>query len=114
MYRRRRSPPSAPNRASYPAASSGYSIERLHGRQIDREAIYWEHEGNRAVRIGKWKLVAKGARGAWELYDLDADRAEMHDLAANQPHRVQELAAKWQAFAERANVLPLNPQPPAK
>jgi arylsulfatase len=84
------------------------------GRQIDRAAIYWEHEGNRAVRVGNWKLVAKGERGGWELYDLDVDRTEMHDLAAEQPDRVKSLAAKWQAFAERANVLPLNPRPPAR
>ncbi len=109
--------------AEYPEVFADHQIKPMEGRSltvafdgrpIDREAIYWEHEGNRAVRVGKWKLVAKGARGAWELYNLDADRAEMHDLAAEQPDRVKSLAAKWQAFAERANVLPLNPQPPAK
>jgi arylsulfatase len=107
--------------AEYPEVFANDKIKPMEGRslvvafdggQIDRDAIYWEHEGNRAVRVGKWKLVAKGQRGPWELYDLESDRAEMHDLAAEQPDRVNDLAAKWQAFAERANVLPLNPQPP--
>ena len=49
--------------------------------------LFWEHEGNAAVRIGKWKLVRKYP-DAWELYDMEADRTEMHDLAAQHPERV--------------------------
>ncbi len=71
-----------------------------------RTAIYWEHEGNRAVRVGDLKLVAKGRNGAWELYDLKKDRTEQKDLAARQPERVEQMAALWQAYAERAHVLP--------
>ena len=36
------------------------------GKPLDRDAIFWEHEGNRAVRAGDWKLVAKGPAGTWE------------------------------------------------
>jgi arylsulfatase len=109
--------------AAYPEVFANNRVKPMEGRslamafdgkQIDREAIYWEHEGNRAVRVGKWKLVAKGEQGAWELYDIDEDRSEMHNLASEQPERVKDLAANWQAFAERANVLPLNPKPPKK
>jgi arylsulfatase A-like enzyme len=58
----------------------------LSGKQLQREApIYFEHEGNRAVRDGKWKLVAKGVRGAWELYDMEKDRTEMNNLIEDQP-----------------------------
>jgi arylsulfatase A-like enzyme len=71
--------------------------------------IFFEHEGNRAIRDGKWKLVAKGVKGAWELYDIDADRTEMHDLAAEQPQRMKQLADAWQKWAEASNVLPLIP-----
>ncbi|MEZ6040617.1 MAG: arylsulfatase [Planctomycetaceae bacterium] len=104
--------------ASYPDELDGRRMKSLegkslvpafNGKQIEREAIFWEHEGNRAVRQGNWKLVAKNADGPWELYDISSDRAELHDLAAMQPDRVASLARLWQAWAERANVLPLTP-----
>jgi arylsulfatase A-like enzyme len=75
-------------------------------KPIERDALYWEHEGNAAVRMGDWKLVRFGRNGPWELYDLKADRTELHDLSANQPERAKELAAKWDAWAERTNVKP--------
>jgi arylsulfatase len=80
------------------------------GKGIDREAIYWEHEGNRAVRAGDWKLVAKGAKGKWELYNIAKDRSEQRDLSSEMPDRTQQMAAMWRAYAERAHVLPLNPR----
>ncbi len=101
--------------ADYPAEFAGQTIQPLEGRSlapafagrtIERDAIYWEHEGNRAIRAGKWKLVAKEDR-PWELYDMEGDRTEMHDLASAMQERVSELAAKWDAWARRANVLPL-------
>jgi arylsulfatase A-like enzyme len=50
------------------------------GKPLDRKRpIFWEHEGNKAVRDGKWKLVQKW-RGPWELYDMEADRTEFHDV----------------------------------
>lgn len=76
------------------------------GGRIQREALCWEHEGNRAVRVGKWKLVAKGPGGKWELYDMDADRTELNDLADRHPRRVKAMAARWQNWARRAGVLP--------
>ena len=80
------------------------------GKSIEREAIYWEHEGNRAIRAGDYKLVAKGAKGKWELYNIAKDRSEQHNLSSEEPERAEKLAAMWQAYAERANVLPLNPK----
>ncbi|MFV1994381.1 MAG: arylsulfatase, partial [Verrucomicrobiales bacterium] len=50
-----------------------------------RAAIFWEHEGNRAIRVGDLKLVAKGIKGPWELYDLATDRTEQNDLSASRP-----------------------------
>jgi arylsulfatase A-like enzyme len=81
-------------------------VPAFEGKPIERDALYWEHEGNRAVRVGKWKLVAKGPGAKWELYDVAADRCELHDLAGQQPERAKELTAKWEAWAKRANVLP--------
>ena len=82
--------------------------------------MFWEHEGNAAVRRGKWKLVRNftavtsaragfdepDQRGDWELYDLEADRTELSNLAAQHPDRVAEMAAQWKAWAERCGVIP--------
>jgi arylsulfatase A-like enzyme len=101
--------------AAYPESVSGQEIRPLEGRSlqpafrgdaIDREAIYWEHEGNRAIRVGDWKLVAK-ENEPWELYDIKSDRTELNNLAAKKPDLVEKLAKQWDAWAARANVLPL-------
>ena len=76
------------------------------GQPLSRDALFWEHEGNAAVRAGDWKLVRQGREGAWELYDLAKDRTEQTDLAAIQPGQVKTLAAQWEAWAVRANVKP--------
>ena len=74
-------------------------------KPIEREAIYWEHEGNRAVRQGKWKLVSKRP-GGWELYDLEADRTELHNLAAKYPQKVEQLKTLYESWATRCGVQP--------
>ena len=65
----------------------------------------WEHEGNRAVRQGRWKFVARH-RGPWELYDLDADRTELHDLSADKPEIARKLTALNDKWAARSYVIP--------
>ncbi|WP_367873979.1 arylsulfatase [Luteolibacter sp. Populi] len=118
--------------AEYPAEFKGKAITpkegvsllpAFKGEKLARTApIFWEHEGNRAVREGDLKLVALEDQ-PWRLYDLAADRSEQHDLAAGKPEIVKELAAKWDTWAARAKVLPLgawrdsgagNPQGSAK
>jgi arylsulfatase len=74
-------------------------------KPIAREALYWEHEGNAAVRVDDWKLVRIGRQGAWELYDLKKDRTEQRDLAAAMPEKAKELATKWNTWAARCNVI---------
>lgn len=105
-------------KADYPTEYNGETITPLEGRslkpvfggeEIQRDALYWEHEGNRAVRVGNWKLVARGSDGAWELYNIGTDRSELNNLAQDEPSRVRTLAALWQKYAERAHVLPLTP-----
>jgi len=68
-----------------------------------KEPIYWEHEGNKAVRDGKWKLVQKW-RGPWELYDMEADRTELHDVSAEHPEIASRLSSSWDGWAQRAFV----------
>ena len=101
--------------AKYPAEFNGQTIQpmegvsllpALQGRSQGSRSIFWEHEGNRAHRLGPWKLVMKENK-PWELYYIDQDRAELHDLAATEPERVSAMAAAWDAWAARAQVLPL-------
>ena len=75
--------------------------------------LYWEHEGNAAIRVGDEKLVRLGQKGKWELYDLATDRTEQKDLALKHPSRVSALAAQWEEWARRCQVLP-KPKPKPK
>jgi arylsulfatase len=78
----------------------------LRGEPWQRERpMFWEHEGNRAVRDGEWKLVSRHP-GGWELYNMNEDRTELNDLSAADPDRVARMQKLYGEFAERAGVLP--------
>ena len=78
----------------------------LRGGKWRRQShIFWEHEGNRAVRLGQWKLVSKHG-GRWELYDMQEDRTELNDLSEKNRPKVEEFAGLYHAWAERVGVLP--------
>jgi arylsulfatase len=100
--------------AEYPSEYKGNKIIPAEGKSlvpafdnkpIQREAIYWEHEGNRAVRQGKWKLVSRHP-GKWELYDIEADRTELTNLAQKHPQKVKQLKALYESWAARCDVQP--------
>jgi arylsulfatase A-like enzyme len=100
--------------ASYPAERVGRPVQPCEGfsivpafadRSTTRDVLYWEHEGNKAIRRGGWKLVRKYP-GSWELYDMEADRTEMNNLASAQLAVVAELKTLYEAWAERCNVIP--------
>src|SRR6185503_20774799 len=72
-------------------------IPALRGERMPERTLYFEHEGTRAVREGRYKLTA--LRGeAWKLYDMERDRTEMDDLSGKEPKRVEALAKKWDAW----------------
>jgi len=109
--------------AKYPEEVNGQKIKPAQGvslkpvfenKPLAPRQIYWEHERNCAVRDGKWKLVGKGVLGPdgprqdkWELYDIEADRSELTNLAAKDPDRVKKMSEQFTAYAKRCNVLPL-------
>jgi arylsulfatase len=90
-----RAVPPAPGKSLVPAFAKDVTVRR--------DSLWWLHEGNRALRVGDWKVVAAGKAGAWELYDLSSDRSETKDLAAARPEKARELSALWsRQFAEYA------------
>ena len=108
-------------KADYPADKTplqGKSLRPIFesGSRDPHEAIFWEHEGNRAVRMANWKLVSRFNRkakqaGPWELYDLAADRSELNNLLEEMPDKAAEMEAVYQAWTERAGVVPFNELP---
>ncbi len=99
----------------YPKTYKGRELISLEGKsllpifegkkRLGHEVIYWEHEGNRAVRQGRWKLVAKH-KSDWELYDLEADRTELKTIAEKYPQKVEELKVMYKSWAKRCGVRP--------
>ncbi|MCS6851193.1 MAG: arylsulfatase [Gemmataceae bacterium] len=67
---------------------------------VRHDVLWWYHSGNRAIRMGDWKLVSVGEKGPWELYDLANDRSETTNLAERHPDKVRELAQVWQKHLE--------------
>ena len=66
--------------------------------QIQPRELWWNHDGNRAIRSGNWKLVAAGEGAPWELYDLANDRSEQKNLAAINTKLTQRLSGRWEAL----------------
>ncbi len=71
---------------------------------LPRDFIYFNHVGNRAIRVGDWKLVSAGKTGQWELYDMATDRCEMNDLARRHPEKVRDLSDKWVRLDEEFRI----------
>lgn len=98
--------------ASYPESVAAGRIPPLVGESLvpifegkprHRGTIFWEHEGNKAVRDGKWKLVSRFPE-RWELYDMETDRTELHDLATFQSDRT--MTAMYDDWARRIGFQP--------
>ncbi len=99
--------------AKAPAGLAGVNMAPIFsGHRAAHGPLFWEHEGSRAVREGKWKLTALHPKGEWELYDIEADRSEMHNLAGAHPERVRRLAQAWDQWAHQNQVVPWIWDPP--
>ena len=70
---------------------------------IHTEPLYWEHEGNAAMRWGKWKLVREYKK-PWELYDIESDRTELNNLADSRTGQRDEMIAMWKTWATETEV----------
>lgn len=99
--------------ASYPTSFNGQELIQIEGKsfvpllngakQDLNKEMYWEHEGNQAVRIGNMKLVRRHDE-QWQLFDLRADPTELNDLASSQPEILKDLETKWQDWANAIEV----------
>lgn len=69
------------------------------------DVLYWEHEGNRAVRKGNWKLVSPYESGEWELYNLEEDPSELYDLGDSLPQKAADLQELYDRWAVRHRVV---------
>jgi arylsulfatase len=74
------------------------------GEKLPERPLFFEHEGNRAMRLGKWKIVWTNYDKEWELYDIDVDRSELNNLAGRFPERVAEMDRLWREWAARCFV----------
>jgi arylsulfatase len=102
--------------AVYPARRNGKRTKPLmgislrpafEGEKLTREdPLYWEHVGNRGVRIEDWKLVAKKPDLEWELYNMAEDRAELVDLSAEYAEKKEQLIQTYEIWAEKNRVKP--------
>ena len=107
-------------KASYSKTRKGQSVPPMEGQSLQplltgsgtfpARPLFWEHEGNAAIRVGEEKLVRRGEKGPWELFNLAKDRTEQKDLAAQKAQRVTALSAQWEEWARRCQVLP-KPKP---
>ncbi len=99
--------------ATYPPERNGHQITPLEGESFKpvlegqnwskSRPLAWEHEGNQAIRIGDWKLVREHMR-PWELYNLEQDRTETHDMASVESDRVARMSGDYAEWAQRAGV----------
>ena len=103
---------------TYPNTFESRSIDPIDGQSIlpwvtskkteehsKKRLLFWEHEGNRSVRKGDWKLVALRKK-KWELYDLSQDPFETNNLAAEHPAIVSELSEAFKKWAAEHGVRP--------
>lgn len=99
--------------ADYPSEFGGKAIQPAEGESLlpalggadwqRQNPLFWEHEGNRALRIGEWKLVSQHP-GGWELYNMIEDRTELKDLSGTEAERVATMSGLYDAWAARCEV----------
>ncbi len=99
---------------------SGVSlVSTFNNKPLQERAVYWEHEANKAMRMGKWKIVSGGVLNGnygewktysslpWRLYNMENDRSELMDLSGEYPEKVKLMASMWEKWAYKVHVYPM-------
>jgi len=104
-----------------PATVAGLAVPPLPGKSlvpafamdntVPHDFFWWNHDGNRAFRIGDWKLVADHQK-PWELFDLGKDRSETKNLASVYPEKVKEMEQAWIKHGEELHALAMQDPSP--
>ena len=102
---------------TYPKTYNEHKIQPLEGKSLvpilqnstqeirnETEPLFWEHEGNKAVLKGPWKIVQRSKNPYWSLYNIQNDRIEMEDLSDQFPKIKSELIAEYESWAKRVKV----------
>lgn len=106
-------------KTQHPTEYNGNKIKPISGKsllpifsgsiaEIHNEPIFWEHEGNKAVRLGDYKLVQdweKANPNNWELYNLSSDRTEQNNLISQMPDKANEMIGMYNDWANELKVL---------
>lgn len=108
----------AATNAKYPAKRNGHQIQpwegvsllpAMAGKPLEERALAFEHQEARGLRRGAWKITwgkRQTTESTWELFNLDDDRSEQHNLAAQHPELLKELTDQWNAWARRVGAQP--------
>ncbi|MDP7289477.1 MAG: hypothetical protein QGH94_15960 [Phycisphaerae bacterium] len=93
----------------YPEQFDGAKLRPLRGKSLlpifngkkrqPHEELFFEFGKYKALRAGKWNIA--WLYGPWELYDIDADRTELNNLADKMPEKVKELAGRYEALSKQ-------------
>lgn len=91
-------------------AKEGLSLlPAIRGAELLRaNPLGFEHHGNLALRDGRWKIVSNYQRNAprtWELYDMEADRTELNDLASKMPDKLSQMVAQYKSWARKVGAI---------
>ena len=108
-------------KAKYPAQFKGNDIYALSGRSLSpvfsgsaldqHQYMFWEHEGNQAVRKNNWKAVKGNKMSEWELFNLSTDRAEEKNIASQYPDVLSDLVTHWNDWSKKNFVFPKHKDP---
>jgi arylsulfatase A-like enzyme len=114
-----------------PDVLKGYTQSEIEGRSFagsfsdpdapGRQTQFYGMLGMRAIYRDGWLANtlhppisgwSNYEKDQWELYDLNQDRAQCHNVATEHPERLERLKGAWFFYAGKYNGLPLDDRSP--